>query len=210
MSGDSEAEREIAAFVSSLSPDTVRRDRSTIAPLELDVYVPSKKIAFEYDGLFWHSAGNEKSHKQKLLKTEACEKAGIQLVHVFENEWLSKRAIVESRIRNLLGNWDLKLFARKCEIREVDPKTSRIFQEANHLQGAAGARAHFGLFFKDELVSLATFSKCRFDKTHEWELVRFCSKLGCHVVGAAGKLLKAFEKKWKPRSLVSYADRRWS
>lgn len=77
MAGGSEAERELTAFIASLAPDAVHRDRSTIAPLELDVYVPSKKIAFEYDGLFWHSAGNEKSHKQKLAKTEACEKAGI-------------------------------------------------------------------------------------------------------------------------------------
>lgn len=57
---------------------------------------------------------------------------------------------------------------------------------------------------------MMTFAKCRFDKTHDWELVRFCSKLGCHAVGAAGKLLKTFEKKWRPVSLVSYADRRWS
>lgn len=110
----------------------------------------------------------------------------------------------------MLGSWDRKLYARKCEIQEVDSKTSRAFQEASHLQGATGARVHLGLFFQGELVSLATFSKCRFDKTHEWELVRFCSKLGCHVAGAAGKLLKAFERKWKPASLVSYADRRWS
>lgn len=55
-----------------------------------------------------------------------------------------------------------------------------------------------------------TFSRCRFDRKHEWELVRFCPKLGYHVVGGAGKLLKAFERQWKPKSIVTYADRRWS
>ena len=55
-----------------------------------------------------------------------------------------------------------------------------------------------------------TFGKCRFDKKHEWEMLRFCSKLGYHVVGGAGKLLKHFEKTYQPKSLVSYADRRWS
>jgi hypothetical protein len=39
-----------------------------------------------------------------------------------------------------------------------------------------------------------TFGKCRFDKKHEWELLRFCNKLGCHVPGAASRLLKHFEK----------------
>lgn len=55
-----------------------------------------------------------------------------------------------------------------------------------------------------------TFSKCRFDKKHEWEMLRFCSKLGYHIPGAAGKLLKYFERNYKPKSLVTYADRRWS
>ena len=55
-----------------------------------------------------------------------------------------------------------------------------------------------------------TFGKTRFSKKYEWELLRFCSKLNYHVVGAAGKLLSYFEKTYQPKSLVSYADRRWS
>jgi len=55
-----------------------------------------------------------------------------------------------------------------------------------------------------------TFGKCRFDKKHEWEMLRFCCKLGWHIPGAAGKLLKHFERTYRPKSLVSYADRRWS
>lgn len=55
-----------------------------------------------------------------------------------------------------------------------------------------------------------TFGKCRFDKKHEWEMLRFCCKLGHHVIGGAGKLLKHFERQYAPKSIVSYADRRWS
>ena len=55
-----------------------------------------------------------------------------------------------------------------------------------------------------------TFGKCRFDKRHEWEMLRFCTKLNTRVVGAAGKLLRHFEKNLWPKSLVTYADRRWS
>jgi hypothetical protein len=57
---------------------------------------------------------------------------------------------------------------------------------------------------------LITFGKCRFDKKHEWELLRFCNKLGYHIPGSASKLLKYFERNYQPKSLVSYADRRWS
>lgn len=55
-----------------------------------------------------------------------------------------------------------------------------------------------------------TFSKCRFDKKHEWELARFCCRLGYNVPGAAGKLLAHFEKTYRPGSIVTYADKRWS
>ena len=55
-----------------------------------------------------------------------------------------------------------------------------------------------------------TFSKPRFSKKYEWELVRFCNKCGYHIPGGASKLLKHFERTYHPRSIVSYADRRWS
>ena len=72
------------------------------------------------------------------------------------------------------------------------------------------ASVSVGLYCNDELISLMTFGKCRFDKKHEWELLRFCNKLGCHVPGAASKLLKFFEKEYSPKLLVTYAVRRWS
>ena len=55
-----------------------------------------------------------------------------------------------------------------------------------------------------------SFSKPRFSNKYEYELIRFCSKLNYHVIGAVGKLLKYFEKTYQPKSIVSYADRRWS
>ena len=57
---------------------------------------------------------------------------------------------------------------------------------------------------------LMTFGKYRFDRKHEWELVRFCSKLNTKVIGGAGRLLRRFEEDYKPVSPVSYADRQWS
>jgi len=55
-----------------------------------------------------------------------------------------------------------------------------------------------------------TFGKSRFDKAYEWELLRFCNKIGYHIPGGASKLLKYFERTYRPQSLISYADRRWS
>lgn len=206
----SKPQNELFNFLQQLKITAIENSRKAIAPLELDIYLPDNKLAIEYDGIFWHSTININDTNYHLVKTKICEEKGIQLVHIFENEWLYKQDIVKSRLKNLLGIYDKVVYARKCQIKEVDHNTSRAFQEANHLQGAVNAKVNLGLCFNDELVSLMTFGKCRFDKKHEWEMLRFCCKLGYHVIGGAGKLLKHFERQYTPKSLVSYADRRWS
>ena len=207
----SNEEKEISEFLKALCKDEIvmTSNRELIKPLELDILIPSRNIAVEFDGMYWHSEEN-KPQNYHLNKTNLCEAKGIQLVHIFENEWLYKRRIVESRLKNLLGIYDQIVFARKCEVREVRPSDSMDFQEENHIQGAIGAKVHLGLYFNNEIVALMTFGKSRFNKKAEWELLRFCNKLGYHIPGAAGKLLRHFEKNWHPKSLISYADRRWS
>lgn len=211
-SGISKAESTLHDFVASLvgEVNTYHNDRHLLSPLELDVFIPSKKLAIEYDGLYWHNDEQQPNHKYHLMKTELCEAKGVRLIHIFENEWLFKHSIVESRLKDLLGMPSNTVFARKCSVEEIENGSSMNFQEANHLQGAVNAKVNLGLYFKDELVSLMTFGKPRFDKKHEWELLRFCNKLGYHIPGAASKLLKHFERNWHPKSIVSYADRRWS
>ena len=212
VSGKSEMEKEMAQFIKNTigSENVTCNERTTIKPFEIDVLVENKKIAFEFDGLYYHGIKQGKPADYHLMKTNMCEAKGIQLIHIFEDEWLYKRPIVESRIKNLLGVYDKTVFARKCEIREVSSSESMEFQEVNHIQGHCKAKVHLGLFHDDQLISLMTFGKSRFNKKVEWELLRFCNKLGYHVPGGAGKLLKHFEKAYSPKSLISYADRRWS
>ena len=204
----SKAENDIKAFIQSFGIDIIGNIRDVIGS-ELDVFIPSKHIAFEYDGLYWH---NSEMHPRQyhLTKTKQCEEQNIQLVHIFENEWAFKQDIVKSRIKNLLGIHDHTIYARKCQLSYVDTDAKSFFLDENHLQGDINSHVTVGLFYDDELVSVMTFGKTRFSKKYEWEMLRFCSKLNYHVVGAAGKLLSYFEKTYRPKSLVSYADRRWS
>ena len=207
----SNGEHDIFEFLQSLKINNIiENTRAIISPMELDIYIPDKQIAIEYDGLYWHSDDSGINNTYHRFKTEACEKRGIQLIHVFENEWILKTDIVKNRIKNILGIYDKILFARKCIVRQIDSKISKAFQDSNHIQGSVNASINLGLFYNDELVSLMTFGKTRFSKKYEWEMLRFCNKLGYHVPGAASKLLKHFENEYQPKSLVSYADRRWS
>ena len=42
---------------------------------ELDIYIPSKKVAIEYDGYYWHKS----KEKKDLLKNEKCKIDGTTL-----------------------------------------------------------------------------------------------------------------------------------
>ena len=209
--GISQQETDLYNFVKNdcQQSNAMHSCRSLLSPLEVDIYIKEKNLAIEFDGMYWHSE-DIKDKCYHLNKTELCEAKGIQLVHVFEDEWIYKKDIVKSRLKNLLGIYDKTVFARKCEVKEVSSSESMKFQEENHIQGAIGAKVHLGLFCESQLISLMTFGKSRFSKKAEWELLRFCNKLGYHIPGAAGKLLKHFERNWNPKSLISYADRRWS
>ena len=90
-----------------------------ISPYELDIYLPNYSLAIEYDGLFWHSDDTGLNSRYHLMKTEMCEKQGVHLIHIFENEWKSKTDIVKSRLKNLLGIYDHSIYARKCSISAI-------------------------------------------------------------------------------------------
>lgn len=217
---ESDEEINIYEFIKELLPheEVINGDRKIIKPFELDIYVPSKKIAIEYDGLYWHSEARKEDSNYHLNKTIECEKQAIQLIHIFEDEWIEKEDIVKSRIKSLLGVLDNIIYARKCEVKEVSKDICNEFLENNHLQGKCISAIRLGLFYNEELVSVMTFGKNRVcvgngkdeNTDNSYELLRFCSKLNTEVVGGASKLLKYFEKNYKPKEITTYADRRWS
>ena len=187
--------------------------RTIIPPLELDIYIPELKLAFEFNGLYWHNELN-KENNYHLNKTELCEKNGIQLIHIWEDNWLYKQDIIKSIVSNKLNQTSNKIFARKTTIKEITDNTLvREFLDKNHIQGFIGSKIKLGLFFDDKLVSLMTFGNRRIamgKKTtmeNEYELLRFCNKLNTNIIGGASKLFKYFINNYKPVKITTYADR---
>lgn len=211
--GHSAPEVELQDFVRSLVKTEVN-DRQLIKPKELDIYIPEYNLAIELNGLFWHSSYYV-APSYHLEKTNECDEKGIQLIHMFEDEWRDKKDIVKSRLMNLLGKTPDKIYARKCEIREVETSQAMRFLDENHLQGRVGGQYKYGLYHEGELVSLMTFGKLRKNlgsdsKEGSFEMLRFCNKLFTSVVGGASRLLRHFLKEVNPVEVISYADKRWS
>lgn len=204
----SKAEKEIQNWLSGFI--SIEKNKMFDKKYELDIYIPSKKFGIEFNGLFWHSEINgEKDRNYHLNKTEFFENQGIQILHIFEDEWIDKQEIVKSIILSKLGLIPTKIFARKCQIKEISSADARLFYFDNHIQGEVNSKVNIGLYYQNELVSLMSFSKPRFNKNYDWEMTRFCTKVGVNVVGAAGRLLSHFKTTYKG-TLISYADRRFS
>lgn len=206
-------EKEIATYIKSLGESNVlTNDRTALNGNELDIFIPNKNIAVEFDGIYWHSE-IVKDNDYHINKTITCEKRGIRLIHIFEDEWIKKQEIVKSLISNILGHTANKIYARKCKIKDVPYNDALVFLDSNHLQGKCPSSIRIGLYYNDELVSLMTFGKTRYfaeDSKSQYELLRFCNKKDTVVVGGASKLFKHFISEYNPTSIISYADRRWS
>lgn len=206
-------EKEIADFIKNKTDvEVLTNYRKLIDGKELDIYIPSLKLAFEFDGIFWHNENN-KPYDYHLNKTINCENEGIRLIHIFEDEWINKKHIWKSMISNLLGKTTRKIFARKCIIKKVSSSEALNFLNENHIQGWCPSQIKLALYYNDDLVSIMTFGKSRHfigNGKYEYELIRFCNKLNTNVVGGASKLFSYFIKEYNPTNIVSYSDRRWS
>ena len=180
---------------------------------EIDIVLPDIKLGIEYDGLIFHSEGllNEGRVRNvdknyHLNKTELCNSKGYDLFHIFESDNLD---IWLSMINNRLG-FNERIYARKCIIKELKSTEIKDFLNNNHLQGFINSSINLGLCYNNELVSVMTFSKPRFNKKYDYELIRFCNKLNTSVIGSASKLFNYFIKNYNPKSIISYANRRFS
>lgn len=96
------------------------------------------------------------------------------------------------------------IYARKCIIKLTDVKEEKEFLNKYHLQGYIKSSIGIGLYYNNELVSIMTFGKPRYNKKYEWELLRYCSSL--NVIGGAEKLWAHFIRTYSPASIISYCD----
>lgn len=204
----SRVEQELAQYISSLGLEIIRNDRQQLGGKELDIYVPDKHVAIEYNGSYWHS-DVYKDKNYHLFKTATCAKNFIDLIHIFEYEWMNPEK--QSKLKELLKakfNIDQKIiYARDTKVQYVkDLAQLKEFLEKYHLQGYVQSQEALGLYYNDELLEVMTFGKPRFNKRYDIELLRLCTKHGYKVVGGAAKLLTHYATQHKGQKLITYCD----
>jgi len=213
--GISREETEVYEYIQTLSNNIQQSYYINSSKKEIDIFDSSINLGIEYNGVYWHSTNDLSDLKEfkikHLQKTEECIQNNIKLFHIFSNEWCNK--ITQDIWKSMLNNaykLNKTIFARKCFLKPITKKECDLFLNENHLQGEDKSSIRYGLLYENNIVAVMTFCKSRFDKNYDYELSRYCNKKYVNVVGGAGKLLKHFIQKDKPKNIVTYANRRYS
>lgn len=208
----SKNESEIFDFVSSLigKENVIQSERKIIFPKEINIYIPKLKIGIEYNGIFWHSE-KKISKNRHLEKLNLCNKNGIKLIQIFEDEYIDNKNLVYEKLKHLLNvSGSLtKIMGRKCEIKEIDNNLAKNFLNKYHIQGYGSSTIHLGAFYNNLLIAVMSFKKESIN-SRKWELTRFASDYDYICQGVGGKLFKYFIRKNNPDYIKSFADRRWT
>lgn len=200
----SKVEQNLKEWVKTLGLSVKFNDRQSIRPLELDILFPDNNIAIEMNGLYWHHDDSGRTSVKD--KTDLCVNKNIQLISIWENEWLDldMRRKLQGLIKAKLGIAE-KIHARKTTIKKLDLNECRNFMNINHLQGWASNSESYGLIYEGEIVMAISVGVRRWNSDADLEIIRLCSKCGISVIGGFSKLLKLFHNK----RLMSYCDRRF-
>lgn len=212
---ESKGETEIKEFIESLGFQTSKgKNRRLLEGKEIDLIVDDTNICIEYDGLYYHTEKMGKTSSYHLNKTIECNQIGYKLIHIFEDEWKTKEELVKTKLKHLLKvNNGVKIGGRNVIIKKIGNEDKTFFLNQNHIQGNDKSNIYYGGYYNNELVGVMTFNNKRNmtkNNNGEFELSRFATKQNYVVIGLASKILKQFINEYGPKTIISFADRRWT
>ena len=181
-----------------------RKDRTILNKKEIDIFCEDYNIAFEYNGLYWHS-DQYKDEYYHFNKYNECLTKQIRLLQIWEDDWKFKKDIIKSIIKNVFKLNKNKIGARKCILKEVSILDSEIFLNKNHIDGNCISSYRIGLYYNEELVSIMIFGQIN-NYENSIVLLRFCSILDTTIIGSASKILNYFKKTYNYQVIKTYTD----
>ena len=144
----------------------------------------------------WSPYDNPKDIDYHYLKSQAAINQGYRCICIWD--WDSINILIN------LFKHRKTIYARNCDIKEISINEAKQFLNTYHFQGYARDSIRLGLFYDDELVSIMTFGKPRYNNKYEYELIRYCSN--SNIIGGSEKLFTYFKKTYSPKSTISYCD----
>jgi ssDNA-binding Zn-finger/Zn-ribbon topoisomerase 1 len=216
----SKGEAKLFKFIKRIAPDAqqsvrITKDPRTGGMLEWDIYVPSKSIAIEYNGIYFHSYPKKDKDYHAMKSQQSLSQHSVRVIHVTDLEWKCNTKVVKKTLKHILGTTENRYFARKLKVVKRERLTSvrRAFYQKNHLQGDPTNGISYALVRDDgAIVALMSFAPVQsvrgtVKEEGKWELVRYATKGS--VVGGASRLFTAFLREYSPTYILSYSQNDW-
>ena len=179
----------------------VTNTKYVIPPKELDIYIPSKKIAIECNGVFWHS-DKWKDENYHINKYKSCQDNGIQLISVWEDQVYKKPEIIESIILSKLNIYK-KIIDSNYFIGYPDSNEYIEFMSSNSISGIYACQIKIGIYHNNELVSVMCFSKTNKDS---YILQGYHQKIFVNIVNGLLDLFNYFIQQYNPKIVTGYSS----
>lgn len=177
---------------------------------EIDIFIPHLNVGIEYNGLYWHSEQYGKDKWYHYNKMIECNKKGIKLIQIFEDEYLRNRKIVLNKLYHMLKIPRIcpKIPGKRVVLKEISVSRAKDFLNENHIQGYTNSTVRIGAYYQGILVGVMCLNKI--NSNDEWILNRFATDNKYICQGIIGKMFKYFIRKYNPCKIKSFADRRWA
>lgn len=214
-------QNEVADYVKSICDDNfiIRLDCKNVLSKyrQLDIFVKDLNIAIEFNGCFWHNSdkgayGNEPTPMMYHYdKSTECEQLGIQLIHIFEDEWLSNKKLCKAKLRKILMPNTVKHIDGQCcsIVTDIDKNLARAFLNKYSFYGNDKSSIQYCLTFNGYLVAMMTFSKTRNNKQYDWQILNYL-EINSHIVDDGFKILiQKFKNDHIDSTVCFYASRDW-
>lgn len=132
---------------------------------------------------------------------------------IHEDIWKHRNSAVLNRLGALCGKNE-RVHGRQCRIHRLDKSAAQSFLDLHHVGGYVTAYYKYGLYFKGQLLAVATFSKGRTlhleGGRKSYELLRFATASGYSIAGGLARLMRHFCLETGATHLMTYADKEWT
>jgi len=169
---------------------------------ELDFYLEGYNLGIEFHGLYWHS----ELHKDKFYhqkKWAYFNEMGIEVIQIFENEWVHMSHIIKSIIKKKLN---ITNYVSNFIIKEVDSSEYLKFAKSNSLYFVEAGSITLGIYASDGLMEIISMNP----KEDEcWEVISHISRVNYHVNDSMSHLIKFIKSEYSCVGIQMKVDLRF-
>lgn len=210
LKGVSKEEKDLLASLRSLFPAGTRiveNDRSILEGKEIDILIPSYSLGIEYDGLYFHSEKDGKGPEYHYNKTLRCRTKGIQLIHIFSDEWEKRRSQVIYKLKQITGLLDR--VEKISSISEISSSKALTFFEINAIdvpKKFSGEICYGAFNDRGQIIACVSFLR----KGPDWYVNHFEIRGGSYVEKALNQIVSRFLKDKIAARVYLKVDNRWN